>query len=307
MTRVAKLYHLEGVRQPEIATRLGLSQPKISRLLSQAQQVGIVRISVVGLQSDFAELEEQLRAKFDLRDVVIGEVEDDSEQAALLAIGVAGAGYLEATLSTDDVVGLSSWSATLLAVVDAMRNTNSRAAQIVQLLGGVGNPAAQISATRLTERLAANTSAEPLFLAAPGVVASREVRDGLLQDQYLSQVVAAWENLSVALVGIGALQPSQMLRESGNTVGDAELEHLRASAAVGDVCLHFFDSKGQAVVSSFEDRLIGIPAEQLRQVPRRVGFAGGARKLDAIYAAIRGRWVDVLVTDSYTASALLKR
>ena len=46
MTRVARLYHDEGARQPEIAARLRLSQPKVSRLLKQAQAEGIVRISV---------------------------------------------------------------------------------------------------------------------------------------------------------------------------------------------------------------------------------------------------------------------
>ena len=46
MTRVARLYYDDGIRQPEIAQRLRLSQPKVSRLLKQAQELGIVRISV---------------------------------------------------------------------------------------------------------------------------------------------------------------------------------------------------------------------------------------------------------------------
>ena len=305
MTRVARAYYIDGQKQPQIAERLGVSQSKVSRLLTAAVEAGIVRISVVGPERDYPELEQQLREKFGLRDAVIAHSADDSEQSVLSAIGAAGAIYLEGTLQTDDVIGLSSWSSTLLAVVDSMRNSSAKTSKVVQLLGGVGNPTAQISATRLTDELARVTSAEPMYLAAPGVVASREVRDGLLRDQYISQVVEAWSKVSVALVGIGALQPSPMLEQSGNTVGDAELTSLRNAAAVGDVCLHFFDADGSAVVSSFENRLIGIPAEVLRGVGRRIGFAGGSRKLEAVRAALLGNWVDVLVTDQRTALALV--
>jgi DNA-binding transcriptional regulator LsrR (DeoR family) len=45
------------------------------------------------------------------------------------------------------------------------------------------------------------------------------------------------------------------------------------------------------------------PAD-LSQVPRRVGVAGGASKYRAIRAALRGAWVNVLVTDLDTARAL---
>ena len=35
MTRVARMYHEQGVRQPEIAERLNISQPRVSRLLKK--------------------------------------------------------------------------------------------------------------------------------------------------------------------------------------------------------------------------------------------------------------------------------
>jgi len=44
--------------------------------------------------------------------------------------------------------------------------------------------------------------------------------------------------------------------------------------------------------------------KELKQVPRRVGVAGGASKYRAIRAALRGAWVNVLVTDLDTARAL---
>ncbi len=44
--------------------------------------------------------------------------------------------------------------------------------------------------------------------------------------------------------------------------------------------------------------------EQLQRAPRTLGVAGGVRKLSAIQGALRGRWVNVLITDRFTAEAL---
>lgn len=306
MTKVARLYHEQKVRQPEIASRLSISQSRVSRLLSQAIEIGVVRITVVSPTSVHPELEEQLRERLGLRDVVVAHVDDDSEESALSAIGSAGATYLGTTLTDGDRIGLSSWSATLLAVVDAMSPNGTNVTEIVQIQGGVGNPAAQVQATRLTDRFAAVTGAQAKYLAAPGLVGSKAVRDGLLADPYISEVTTDWNQLSVALLGIGALQPSPLLKDSGNTISEADMQLLRNAGAVGDVCLHFFDRYGKVVSSELDERIISITAEQLFAVPRRVGFAGGKRKTEAIFAAAKAKWIDVLITDSVTANALIK-
>ena len=52
---VARLYHVHGVRQREIGSRLGISQARVSRLLHQAEELGLVRTVVsvpVGLHPE---------------------------------------------------------------------------------------------------------------------------------------------------------------------------------------------------------------------------------------------------------------
>jgi DNA-binding transcriptional regulator LsrR (DeoR family) len=119
-------------------------------------------------------------------------------------------------------------------------------------------------------------------------------------------VAADWQNLTMALVGIGSLQPSQLLRASGNAIDPADQNKLRALGAVGDVCNRYFDIDGQLVQSDLDSRVVGINPETLRAIPRRIGLAGGTRKHDAIRAALTGNWVNVLVTDLSTARALLQ-
>jgi DNA-binding transcriptional regulator LsrR (DeoR family) len=116
----------------------------------------------------------------------------------------------------------------------------------------------------------------------------------------------SWKELDLALVGIGSLAPSPLLRQSGNALTEAEQDQLRNAGAVGDVCLRFFDVNGAAVKTSLDERVMSITPADLMQVPRRVGVAGGAIKYPAIRAALRGAWVNVLVTDLDTARALVE-
>jgi DNA-binding transcriptional regulator LsrR (DeoR family) len=163
----------------------------------------------------------------------------------------------------------------------------------------------QVKATHLTDRLARVTGAEARYFPAPGIVARKSVRDALLEDPYVSEVASAWNGLTVALVGIGSLRPSPLLQSSGNAISDKDQDSLRELGAVGDVCLHFFDAAGALVDSELEDRVIGISGTQLRAIPRTIGIAGGARKVDAIRAAALGGWIDVLITDVATARRLV--
>lgn len=306
LAKVARMYHEQGMRQPEIAATLGMSQSRVSRSLKEAGEVGIVRTVVVPPLGVYGDLEDELRTRFGLRDVVIAESPDDSESAILRALGAAGAAYLDSTLTGSDRVGISSWSSTLLATAEAMTPSTVRTAvEVVQVLGGVGKPSVQVNATRLAEQFARVTGAAPRFLAAPGFVSSKTMRDALLEDPFISELAAEWERLSVVLVGIGSLEPSPLLRESGNALGEADLEELRRIGGVGDVCLRFYDEEGLELDSPLRERIVGISPETLRAVPRVIGVAGGARKLKAIRGAMRGGWINILITDLITAQRLL--
>jgi DNA-binding transcriptional regulator LsrR (DeoR family) len=307
LTKVARMYHEQGLRQPEIAERLHVSQSRVSRLLKEAVTLGVVRTIVVPPDGVHFELEDAVREKFGLADVVVAGGEDRDDSGLLAALGVAGAAYLETTLSATDRVGISSWSSTLLATVDAMSPRNVRsAAEVVQVIGGVGTGAAQMQATRLTDRFASVTRAVPKFFPAPGIVASAAARDALLHDAYIRDLSEEWKNLHVLLAGIGSLTPSPLLAESGNAVPEADLARLRQAGAVGDVCLRFFDADGRLVDSDVNERVLGISSDDLRAVPRTVGIAGGARKFEAIRAAALGGWINVLITDLATARRLVE-
>lgn len=281
-----------------------VSQSRVSRWLKEASEAGIIRTIVLAPEGVYPELEDAVREKYGLRHVIVVDAEDD-EQSIMSALGGVAAGYLETTLTGDARVGISSWSETLLSTVNAMLpSPRKRAEHIVQVMGGIGRPEVQIKATQLTDRLARMTGAEPMFLPTPGLVSSVSARDALFDDPIVADTASEWGRLTVALFGIGSVTPSPLLRVSGNSISDEEMASLRELGAVGDVAMRFFDADGQLVQSELNSRVVGIGVEELRAIPRRVGIAGGARKLEAIRGAVRGGWIDVLITDVRTANGL---
>jgi DNA-binding transcriptional regulator LsrR (DeoR family) len=159
---------------------------------------------------------------------------------------------------------------------------------------------------QLTRRFADLLSGTATWLPAPGAVGSPEAKQVMLKDRYVLEAMALFASISVALVGIGATEPSKVLAASGNVFSTRELESLAARGAVGDICLRFFDADGAPVVGPLNERVIAIELEELRRVPRIVGVAGGKRKTAAIRGALQGRWINVLITDRATAERLVR-
>jgi DNA-binding transcriptional regulator LsrR (DeoR family) len=137
------------------------------------------------------------------------------------------------------------------------------------------------------------------------VLGSAEARHALAADPAVAEVIDCWNDLTIAVSGIGPLGPQDLAREYGHIFGADAFSMPSADEVVGDLCLRFFDERGALVPTAFDERLIGIAPEQLLRVERRIGVAGGLRKAEAIRGAILGDWINVLITDQLTAEHLL--
>jgi DNA-binding transcriptional regulator LsrR (DeoR family) len=306
MAKVARMYHSQSIRQTEITERLNIHQSTVSRLLKKAQAAGIVRISVTVPNGIHADLEEALESRFNLKEAIVVDTVSNDEGQIARDLGSAAAYFLELAVKPGEVIGISSWSASLLEMINAMHPTKSGAnSQVVQILGGLGNPAAQTHATYLTQRLASLTGGSAILLPAPGVTSTPEAKRVLMEESYVQSATSLFDSVNLVLVGIGAVEPSKLLASSGNVFSVKEQKLLRAQGAVGDICLRFFDADGVEVKTPLADRVIGISPEQMKRARRVVGLAGGKRKTQAILGALTGRWINVLITDRRTAKTIL--
>ena len=305
MTLASRLYHERGIRQRDIAIRLGISQPRVSRLLAQAEEQGIIRTVVVAPDGIYPEPEEALEDLYGLRECHVVEVAG-GDQAIPRELGGAAAHYLNEATLWGPHVGFTSWSSTLRETVRALDPVRrSGTTHVVEMLGDLGAPLLQHEAGHATLRLAAMLGAEPVLLRAPGVVATSGLREAVLHDAHVARALRLLDRLDVAFVGVGPADFHGPLREGDNFFTAAQLAAVRAAGAVGQLDQRFVDAHGKPVASPLDDLVVAITLEQLRAAGTRVAVAGGTTKRAPLHAALRGGWVDVLVTDLASARYLI--
>ncbi|SOC82883.1 transcriptional regulator [Ensifer adhaerens] len=306
IARVAQMYHVEQKRQSEIADILRMSQATVSRMLKRAEQEGIVRTTIIPPPGTFADLENELRGRFGLTEVIVVDCSEDRDGAIMARIGEAAAHFLEVTLQQDEIIGVSSWSQTILKMVDNIHPMKgAKAKYVVQILGGMGDASVQTHATQLTARLAKLTGGEPRLLLVQGITSSREAKLVMLADPVVRETMDLFGRLSLAIVGIGAVEPSELLARSGNTFSRQEMAMLHEAGAVGEISYRFYDENGKPVETPLNERVIGLTLDELRKTDRVMALAGGESKTQAIAAALKLGVIDVLVTDKFTAARLL--
>ncbi|MBW9113529.1 sugar-binding transcriptional regulator [Rhizobium cauense] len=306
ISRVAQMYHIEGRRQADIAQHLRLSQATVSRMLKRAEAEDIVRTTVIPPVGTYSDLEQALREKYQLPEAVVVECSEDRDGAIMARIGEAAAHLLEVTLTPGEIIGVSSWSQTIFKMVENIHPQKSANAKyVVQTLGGMGDPSVQTHATQLTTRLARLTGAEPKLLPVQGVTSSREAKLLMQTDPFVRETIDLFGAITLAIVGIGAVEPSELLARSGNIFSSRELADLAEAGAVGDISLRFFDKEGRGVKTPLDERVIGLPLEDLNRVDRVIALAGGSKKTAAISGALRIGVIDTLITDKFTAQRLV--
>jgi DNA-binding transcriptional regulator LsrR (DeoR family) len=301
--KIAKAYYEDGLTQEQIGKRLGLSRIKVSRMLQRAREAKVVQITVVPPLASNADLERRLEAEYGLDEAIVISPSSQDTPTVVRELGPAAVDCLVRSLQGDEVLGLT-WGSTMLSVVDALPAQNWPAMRVVQMLGGLGRPDAEVYGADLARRAAEAFGAKLRLVPAPGIVASKMVRDALLADPQISSTLELGAGADVALVGIGRPTPGSVVLQSG-ILGEEELARLHAQGAVGDIALRFFDADGCPVDHEINDRIIGVDLDQIRDIPRVVGVAGGAEKHQVIRGALRGKLIDVLVTDEGNALRLL--
>jgi len=157
----------------------------------------------------------------------------------------------------------------------------------------------------LTQRIAQRLGARLRLLPAPGIVATRAMAKALKADPQIANALELAANADIALVGLGAPTPDSLLLRTSTILNRQDLERIQQAKAVGDIALRYLDADGVPLELELNERLIGLTIEQITKIPRVIGIAGGVSKHNIIRAALRGKILDVLVTDLGTAQALL--
>jgi len=301
--RVAWFYYLENLTQAEIGERLGLTRARVNRMLSEARESGLVRISLNSKFSDCVKVEQALRDKLGVRDAVIVPTPDDPKDVSAV-IGMAAGAYLSRYLQDNrlSTIGIG-WGATLRETISHVEPASYNHLWITSMMGGLSR-GLELNTFEIAGELARLLEAQCSYLAAPIYAGSARSRDTILEQEVFKDVLTRIDKIDLAMLSMGDLSPRSLLIRHG-LPGDVSPEELRKAGAVGDILGQFVDQKGRLLSHPINKRAVALPLDRLSRVKTVMLIAGGPNKLRIIAAALHGRIGNVLISDEKTASAAL--
>lgn len=287
-------YYIENYTQSHISQLLGVSRSKVISLLDTARQTGIIQFHVRQDDSGRVQVERSLISQFDLKDAFIvpgaSTLSHPNE-----SIAQAAAMYILRRAEENAFINMG-YGDTTSRILNLLATATQTPLNLVSLSGGVNCFLPNMKSSVFNARLN--------LMPSPLLVSSQSVRDALRQEPDVEEIFRMIPLSSMTVVGIGAMDDHATIISNG-ILNKKDFTVLKMQGAVGDLLSHFMDKNGSPISVELENRLMSFPLDGLRQLKNVIGAAGGPEKTDAILAALRGHYLDVLITDEDTALRLV--
>ena len=277
---VARRYYLEDRKQSDIAQELGVSRPLVSRMLSEARELGIVEITIHEPGAREARLLERLRLSSSIRDGVL--VEDGANDDATNRLLSQGAVELLRRLGVRRLgVGWGYLIGQLVSWLEENPQPNSTITDICPLVGNASIPARNYQSNENVRLMAQQMGAAPHFLYLPALPDSLEEKQVLCSTEVYRQIHQRWEELDTALVNIGDYPSSP---DFASLVRYGSL--LQRQRACGRMLIYYFNEDG-FVIQSEQDFAIQIPIDILKRCPNIIGVCSANTSAKALRGALK--------------------
>ena len=300
-TRIAWYYYFEGQTQAAIAQRLRMTRVRVNRILAQCREDGLVQIRINSKLTSCVALERALERRYGLSEAVV--VPSPREEADVPPVlGAAAGAYMSDILTDGQSVGVG-WGRTLYHSLRSVRRRALHGLSVVSLLGGLTRASA-MNTYETAARFADLFGAECYYIAAPAFTDTEASRDMLMRQEVLQEVFDKARQVDVALISVGNATTDSTIYRLG-LITEQEVRELQALGSVGDLLGHYLDADGKLVDHSLNNRVMALSPLNLDSVGKVVMVSGGASKVAAVRAALRGGYIDTLITDEQTANALL--
>jgi deoxyribonucleoside regulator len=305
LVEIARAYYFDNHTQAEIAGSFGISRSQVSRYLREAREMGIVQIRINSPETIPSNLGSQLQDRYPhLEHVTIAPFFGNTPEAMRTMIGRYAASLMGELVKQDQIITLGC-GRTLLATVQALPKNAVDGIAVVQAMGNLGHEAHEIDYNEITREAASSLGTRPTYVSAPAILGSGSgsAKDFLNNNPIVDQALNLAKSANLVLVGLGSMESDLVYTRFGLIQGE-ELKDL-SGRAVGDICGRFFNIQGIPQDSNFNDRIIGIDLADLQNARFTVGIAGGWDKVAPLLGAVRGQFINALVTDEQTLTSVL--
>jgi DNA-binding transcriptional regulator LsrR (DeoR family) len=299
---VAWLYYDRGLTQQQVAERLGLSRSTISRILTDAERDGIIRIVITQPLPEAARLAEALIERYELAGAIVGTALDG--ETPTLAAAIATARRLESIAASGSVTIAAGWGRTIALSASETRPVPSSNVTLVDAFGHTTTDDTT-AAVEVTNTLARKFDARVMHVPSPGFAPSTEIAGTFLSSPPVARALTKARSADVILVSVGIIGCESLLVTEGFMTEEA-MNAVTDAGAVGEIFGWYFDADGNSVQAP-SLHPVALTLDELRSASRVIGVAGGVEKADAIRGAIAAGILDELAIDETLAEELLKK
>jgi DNA-binding transcriptional regulator LsrR (DeoR family) len=305
LAQVASMYYEGEKSQNEIAEEMGVSRVKVYRLLKEAREEQIVKIVIDWPIDRDDQAEKQLVQTFNLKKALVLKTPFSDSASALRHLGQMAARYLELTLEDGMTLSVCLGRSTY-EVIYAVRPTHRAHVNVVQAMGSIPFATQDIDSSALARQLAQKLGGQVFYLPSPLLANNPDEAAVLRRQKSIERTLAASRSASILLVGIGSMNPETSRYVRADMIPADKLSVLADEGAVGDIGGQFFSLSGDLHPCVYNQCMIGLTIEEMKQIPNTIAVAMGVDKVKAILGGLRTGVIDVMCTDVQTAREVLK-
>lgn len=305
--KAAYYYYEKDYTQSEIAEMLNVSRITLGKLLKEAREERIVKIEIVDHRNvkHLLELEATLKDRFGLTDIKVVDCVENERREVTHKIAVAAAKYVEHILRSGVKVGVA-WGRTLEQMVSNLNeNRTTSDIEVVTLMGGAGTARSSSQPNIIAQRLIQKFGGSGYIINAPYICQTEELCEAIKAEPHIHDVIERTKQADITLVGIGEKPSHSPDYDANYGYGSETIDEILAAGAVGDICARYYDINGKPCNTSVCRRVVSIELEDLKQHSRVIAIGGGPQKHQSVLGALRSGYLDVLITDKFTAQAVV--
>lgn len=304
LAKLSDMYFNQNMTQVEIANKLSTTRFKVSKMLQDARENNVVEIHINQPRERAHDVEEKLMEKFDLKDAIVLSNDFLEKEELTYSIGRLGAEYIDSIISENSIVGVL-WGKTLLKVVDNLKPKKKLPITVVQVMGAAAKDNPLVDSPELIRKFANAYGGKYKYLFAPLYIENDYVRNALMQEPVINDTLFTASKCDIILTGIGTVDSIFASSRWLPYFSKNKAIYLKEQGAVGCTCGYIYDINGNYLDIDLNKRIIGIDRNIINHANYRIGVVTSKFKAEAVLGALRGKHVNVLITDDDTATKML--
>ena len=310
--KVCSLYYQDNMNQQEVGDYLGVSRSSVLRMLQKGREMGIVTIELHNPKFyDYGDMEKTLERAYGLKDVLIVEnsVLDTRSEAASYMFGTAS-DYLHSFFKEGDRIGVAMGN-TLNNVVSTNKTYEKHKDLLfVALEGSISRITVEgtdVQGNELARKFAEKFGGTYTQFLSPAVFSDWKVLDFFMKEKAVNYILDEFKKINVAVLALGTTEREDHTLLQAGYLTPREMQMLKDGGAVGDIAFQFYDRNGNTdAFRFFNDRVAAMPLSRIRAIPLRIGIASGRQKARSVIAAIRGGFINMLITNEDCARNMIE-